>query len=70
MIKLSQALEGERVRILNKKGETFEGAVTDYIYPEDNDPEIGCICIRDCPQRPGQWIGFNEDNILSIEIVD
>ncbi len=30
---------------------------------------IAGIAIDDCPQRPGLWIGFNEPEIKSIEIV-
>lgn len=71
MIKLSQAFEGKKIRLESIKGEIFEGIVSDYIYPEDNEPEgIAGICIEDCPQRPGQWIGFNETDIKSIEIIE
>ena len=28
------------------------------------------ICIEDCPQRPGDWIGFNEHDIKEIKITD
>ena len=70
MVKLGQFLEGKKIRLKNLKGEIFEGIVSDYIYPEDNEPEgIPGICIENCPQRPGQWIGFNEPNIQSIEII-
>lgn len=70
MTKLNQSLEGKKVRLKNNKGEVFEGNVSDYIYPEDNEPEgVACICIGDCPQRPGQWIGFNETDIQSIEVI-
>lgn len=32
------------------------GVVTDYIDPEDNEPEgVAGICIEDCPQRPSDW---------------
>ena len=45
------------------------GSVSDYIYPEDNEPEgVAGICIEDCPQRPGDWIGFNEHDIKEIKI--
>ena len=51
--------------------EIFEGIVSDYIYPEDNEPEgVAGICIEDCPQRPGDWIGFNEHDIKEIKITD
>lgn len=71
MINLSQKLEGEKIRLVNIKGELFEGVVSDYIFPEDNEPEgIAGICLEDCPQRPGQWIGFNETDIKSIEVIE
>lgn len=70
-MKLSQSLEGKRIRITCTDGEIFEGRVSDYIFPDDNEPEgIAAIDIEDCPQRPGQWIGFNEDEIKSIEILE
>lgn len=48
----------------------FEGTVSDYIYPEDNEPEgIAAIDIEDCPQRPGSGVSFNEPEIKSIEII-
>lgn len=68
---LSQKLEGKRVRIICIDSEIFEGVVTDYIYPEDNEPEgIAAIDIEDCPQRPGRSVSFNEDEIVSIHIID
>lgn len=71
MIELSQSLEGKKIRLKSTKGEAFEGIVSDYIYSEDNEPEgMAGICIEDCPQRPGQWIGFNETDIKSIEIIE
>lgn len=69
-MKIDQSLEGKTVRITDVAGEIFEGIVGDYIYPEDNEPEgVAAIDIYNCPQRPGQWIGFNETDIESIEIV-
>lgn len=70
-MKLSQSLEGKRVKITCMEGEIFEGLVSDYIFPDDNEPEgIAAIDIEDCPQRPGQCIGFNENEIESIEILE
>lgn len=68
---LSQMLEGKKIKLVDNENEIFEGIVSDYIYPDDNEPEgIAGICLEDCPQRPGQWIGFNETDIKSIEVVD
>ncbi len=70
-MKLSQTLEGKKVVIVDIDEKIFAGKVTDYIYPEDNEPEgIAAIAIKNCPQRPGQWIGFNETDIKSIEVVE
>ena len=69
-MKISQSLEGKKVKIIDVNGELFEGIVADYIFPEDNEPEgIAAIDIEKCPQSPGQLIGFNEDEIESIEVV-
>ncbi len=69
-MKLSQALEGKRVRVVHVDGEVFEGTVSDYFYPEDNIPEgIAGIALDDCPQRPGVWLGINEPEIRSIEVI-
>lgn len=70
-MKIDQSLEGKRVKLIDIDGTTFEGIVGDYIYPEDNEPEgIAAIDIYDCPQRPGEWIGFNEPDIKFIEIIE
>lgn len=69
-MKLSQSLEGKKVRIIDVDGEIFEGVVGDYIYPEDNEPEgIAAIDIEDCLQRPEELLGFNETDIKSIEVI-
>ena len=69
-MKLSQGLEGKNVRITCTDGEVFTGIVSDYIYPDDNEPEgIAAIDIDDCPQRQGQCISFNENEIKVIEIM-
>lgn len=48
-----------------------QGTVTDYIYPEDNEPEgIAAIDIEDCPQRPGREVGFNETEIASVDVLE
>lgn len=68
---LSRALEGKRVKITCTDGKVFEGTVTDYIYPEDSELEgLAAIYIEDCPQLPGREVGFNENEISSIQILD
>lgn len=70
-MKLTKNLEGRKIRIIDIDGEIFEGDVTDYFYPEDNEPKgVAGIAIDNCPQRPDMWIGFNENEIKSIEILD
>lgn len=69
-MKLNQSLEGKKVKIIAYNNQVFEGIVVDYIFPEDNEPEgIAAIDIHACSQRPGQWIGFNENEIKSIEVI-
>lgn len=70
-MKITKDLEEKRVKITDIDNEIFEGIVSDYIYPEDNEPEgVAGICIEDCPQRSGDWIGFNEHDIKEIKITD
>ena len=70
-MKLDRSLEGKNVKLIDIDGNIFEGYVSDYIFPEDNEPEgISAIDIYNCPQRPGQWIGFNETEIESIEVIE
>lgn len=70
-MKISQRLEGKRVRITCTDGEVFEGTVTDYIYPEDNEPEgVAAIDIENCPQLHGREVGFNENEIASVEVLE
>lgn len=69
-MKLSQSLEGKKVKIVDVDGELFTGTVSDYIFPEDNEPEgIAGIILEDCPQRP-YLLGFNETEIESIEVIE
>ena len=69
-MKLSQSLEGKKVKIMDISGEIFEGVVLDYIYPEDNEPDgISAIDIEKCPQRGGRGVSFNETDIKSIEVL-
>lgn len=60
----------KKVRIVSKNGERFEGKVTDYFYPEDNEPEEESIAIR-CENGPliGKSVEFPEHDIASIQII-
>lgn len=63
-----ETLEGEKVKILTTQGKTYEGLVTDYIYPEDNEPDgIESIIVK-CKTQ-GRSIEFPEYDIKSIEVI-
>lgn len=69
-MKLSQSLEGKNVKITCINGEAFTGIVSDYIFPEDNEPEgIAAIDIDNCPQKSGESVSFNENEIDNIEVI-
>lgn len=70
-MKLSQSLEGKNVKITCIDGEVFTGIVSDYIFPEDNEPEgIAAIDIDNCPQKSGESVSFNENEIDNIEVIN
>ena len=70
-MKLSQSLEGKNVKITCIDGEVFTGIVSDYIFPEDNEPEgIAAIDIDNCPQKSGESVSFNENEIDDIKIIE
>lgn len=61
---------GKKVRIVAQNGKTFEGKVTDYFYPEDNEPEEESIAIRcENSSLSGKSVEFPEHDIVSIEIL-
>ncbi len=69
-MKLSQSLEGKNVKITCIDGEVFTGIVSDYIFPEDNEQEgIAAIDIDNCPQKSGESVSFNENEIDNIEVI-
>lgn len=70
-MKLDQSLEGKNVKITCTDGEVFTGIVSDYIFPEDNEPEgIAAIDIYNYPQTSGESISFNENEIDDIEVIE
>lgn len=60
--------EGKQVRIVDTDGQQFTGRVTDYIDPEDNEPEgAESIIIRDAATK--KLLEFYADKIKSIEVI-
>ncbi len=69
-MKIEQSLEGKKVKIIHNNGKTFTGTVSDYIFPEDNEPEgVAGLVIDNCPQV-SYLLGINENEIKSLEVVD
>lgn len=64
---------GKKVRIIDDVGMEFVGVAWDYVYPEDNDPEVEAIILDDVVRGDGHKysnpIQFNETEIKSIEII-
>lgn len=72
-MKINQKLEGKKVRLIDTDEEVFEAKVTDYIYPEDNEPEVEAIIV-DYPVRSDGYkyeypVEFTAPEIKSIEII-
>lgn len=61
---------GKTVRIIADNGKVFEGNVTDYFYPEDNEPEEESIAIR-CSKGPfpGRSVEFPQSDIKVISVI-
>ena len=63
--------EGKKVKITDIRKRIWEGKVTDYIYPEDNEPEVESIIIRcEAGKFPGKSIEFTALEIESIEVIE
>lgn len=62
--------DGKNVRIVDIEGEIFEGHVTDYIYPDEDDTGLESIII-DCTKGKlnGKGVEFWEKDIKSIEVI-
>lgn len=65
-----QQYEGKRVRIVDINGRTFEGVVTDYIYPDEDDTGSESIIV-DCQSGPlkDRGVEFWQEDIKSIEVI-
>lgn len=62
---------GKKVHIVAENGKWFEGKVTDYFYPEDNEAEEESIAIR-CEKGflVGKSVEFPAHDIKSIEVIE
>ena len=58
---------GKRVRIVAANDKSFEGAVTDYFYPEDNETDVESIAIDDITS--GNLVEFPAYDIKSIQVL-
>lgn len=56
----------KKVRIVAKNGREFEGKVTDYFYPEDNENGKESIAIDNVD---GTIVEFYEEDITSIVVL-
>lgn len=67
-MKIDQKLEGKKIRLTDTDGEVFEVKVTDYIYPEDNEPE-GTASIIIWDKSKNRSVEFLETDIKSIVVI-
>lgn len=61
--------EGEYVRLHTTDGEVYEGYVSDYIFPEDNEPEEVESLVLEIPGRE-YLTEFPGREIELVEIID
>ena len=57
---------GQTVHIVSTNGKEFEGKVTDYFYPEDNENGKESIAIDN---EDGTIVEFYEEDITSIVVL-
>lgn len=63
--------EGKTVSITDIKNRIWKGKVTDYVYPEDNNPEVESIIIKcEVGQFSGKSVEFTVEEILYIEEIE
>lgn len=65
-----QKYEGKKVRITDIDEQVFEGVVSDYMYPDDDDSGLESIII-DCTKGPlsGKPVEFWERDIKTIQVI-
>ena len=66
--------EGKTIKLIDIDGDVFTGYVTDYIYADDNEPEVEGIIIKKPVRSDGynytHDVEFDAPEIKSIEILD
>lgn len=63
--------EGKQVKIISVSGNTYEGHVGDYCYPEDDENNLEMIIVDvGKGNQVGQPVGLYEKDIQSIEVVE
>lgn len=68
-MKVTQAIEGKRVKLTYTDGEVLTGIVLDYIRPEDNEPEGMWGLNIKCDQRD-YLLGVNQNELKSVEVIE
>lgn len=73
-MKLSQSLEGKTIRLTDSEGNLYEGHVSDYIFADDNEPEVEAIIldrpVREFDNHKYEWpVEFTAPEIKSVEII-
>ena len=58
--------DGEKVKIVDVNDQVLYGTVTDYIFPEDNEPEEESIIVV---ALNGDMLEFFGKNIKKIEVI-
>lgn len=58
---------GKNVRVIAMNEKKFEGQVTDYFYPEDNETEVESIAVNDIVS--GNLVEFPVYDIKSIQVI-
>lgn len=62
--------EGKKVQITDIDNQVFEGVVSDYVYPDDDDTGLESIIV-DCTSGPlsGKPVQFWEKDIKAIQVI-
>lgn len=62
--------EGKKVQITDIDNQVFEGVISDYVYPDDDDTGLESIIV-DCTSGPllGKPVQFWEKDIKVIQVI-